>query len=175
MSLSTTKRGFTLIELLVVIAIIGLLASVVIASLNSARQKGRDARRIADIKSIQLALELFYDANGKYPTSAQYTTSGAGNLAPSYIAAVPQDPTTGADYVYAGLQGSAATAATCGSYHIGAALESVTGSSGVLGSDVDASTATICTGGGTDFAGLSAACTATAVAATSDKCYDLKP
>ena len=54
------KRGFTLIELLVVIAIIGILASVVLASLNSARKKGRDARRVADIKQVQLALELYF-------------------------------------------------------------------------------------------------------------------
>ncbi len=54
--------GFTLIELLVVIAIIGVLASIVLASLNSARQKSRDARRIADVKQLQLALELYYDA-----------------------------------------------------------------------------------------------------------------
>ena len=53
------KKGFTLIELLVVIAIIGILASVVLASLNSARKKSRDARRVADIKQIQLALELY--------------------------------------------------------------------------------------------------------------------
>jgi len=59
---SNYKRGFTLIELLVVIAIIGILSSVVLASLNSARQKGRDARRISDVKQVQLALELFYDA-----------------------------------------------------------------------------------------------------------------
>ena len=58
-----SARGFTLIELLVVIAIIGILSSVVLASLNSARKKGRDARRIADLKQLQLALELYYDAN----------------------------------------------------------------------------------------------------------------
>ena len=55
------NQGFTLIELLVVIAIIGVLASVVLASLNTARKKSRDARRIADIKQIQLALELYFD------------------------------------------------------------------------------------------------------------------
>ncbi|PIZ56329.1 MAG: prepilin-type cleavage/methylation domain-containing protein, partial [Candidatus Tagabacteria bacterium CG_4_10_14_0_2_um_filter_40_13] len=55
-----SKKGFTLIELLVVIAIIGILASVVLASLNSARKKSRDARRVADIKQIQLALEMFF-------------------------------------------------------------------------------------------------------------------
>lgn len=62
-------KGFTLIELLVVIAVIGMLSSVVLASLNSARAKARDARRIADFKQIQLALELFYDQTGKYPMS----------------------------------------------------------------------------------------------------------
>jgi len=62
------KRGFTLIELLVVIAIIGLLSSTVLASLNTARSKARDARRISDVKQMQLALELYYDENGTYPT-----------------------------------------------------------------------------------------------------------
>jgi prepilin-type N-terminal cleavage/methylation domain-containing protein len=64
------RRGFTLIELLVVIAIISLLSSVVFASLNGARVKARDAKRIADLRQIQLALEIFYDSYGYYPMTA---------------------------------------------------------------------------------------------------------
>lgn len=66
-----TKRGsgFTLIELLVVIAIIGLLASVVLASLNSARIKSRDAKRLQEIQSVRTALEMFYSDNGRLPDS----------------------------------------------------------------------------------------------------------
>jgi len=63
------NRGFTLIELLVVIAIIGILSSVVLASLNSARVKARDTRRISDLAQIRIALELYYDTNGYYPQS----------------------------------------------------------------------------------------------------------
>ncbi len=62
------KRGFTLIELLVVVAIIGLLSSVILASLNSARSKARDAVRLSDIKQISNALELYYSNNGVYPS-----------------------------------------------------------------------------------------------------------
>lgn len=61
--------GFTLIELLVVISIIGLLASVALVSLNSARAKARDARRIADKKQMITALNLYYSANNTWPAS----------------------------------------------------------------------------------------------------------
>ena len=63
------QEGFTLIELLVVIAIIGVLASTVFASLNSARKKARDARRLTDMRTMQIALEFYYDQFGVYPDS----------------------------------------------------------------------------------------------------------
>jgi len=92
-----SHRGFTLIELLVVIAIIGLLASTVLASLSSARSSARDAGRLSDIKQLQIALELYRNANnGLYPTtptSQQVVnmTSGTSNITP-YIK-IPIDPT----------------------------------------------------------------------------------
>ncbi len=55
------ERGFTLIELLVVIAIIGLLSSVILASLNGARNKGADAAIKSQLKSVQAQAELVYD------------------------------------------------------------------------------------------------------------------
>ena len=94
--LTNRNRGFTLIELLVVIAIIGILSSVVLASLNSARQKSRDARRIGDIKQLQLALEMYYDSNNGYPSTASSTDA----LVPDYIPVKPTDP-QGGDYDYA--------------------------------------------------------------------------
>jgi prepilin-type N-terminal cleavage/methylation domain-containing protein len=70
-----SNKGFTLIELLVVIAIIGTLASVVLASLNTARTKAADSKRLAEMQQIVLALEFYYDENGRYPSS---DTDGCG-------------------------------------------------------------------------------------------------
>lgn len=98
-----SARGFTLIELLVVIAIIGMLSSVVLASLNSARAKSRDARRLADMKQIQIALELYYDTNGGYPNYWPWRSQCVGwgthtpanvipGLTPTYLPSMPSDP-----------------------------------------------------------------------------------
>jgi len=58
------NKGFTLIELLVVIAIIGILSSVVLASLNTARDKGSDAAAKANINNARSQAELYYDSHG---------------------------------------------------------------------------------------------------------------
>lgn len=58
------KKGFTLIELLVVIAIIGILASVVLASLNTARGKGADSAIKADLSGVRATAEVVYDNLG---------------------------------------------------------------------------------------------------------------
>jgi prepilin-type N-terminal cleavage/methylation domain-containing protein len=86
------KKAFTLIELLVVIAIIGLLSTLSILALNQARARARDTKRISDVKQIQTALELVYNADGDYPssiTTGSAISDIAGNV---YLAAVPAPP-----------------------------------------------------------------------------------
>ena len=70
------SRGFTLIELLVVIAIIGILSSIVLASLNTARQKGSNAAIKGDLNGVRSQAELYYDNN-----TSSYGTSALGDCA----------------------------------------------------------------------------------------------
>lgn len=82
----TRTRAFTLIELLVVIAIIGLLSSVVLASLNTARSKGADAALVSSMLEIQKAVELYNDANNHYPnTSGAWTSFDSPTYSPNPI------------------------------------------------------------------------------------------
>ena len=68
--LKLNRKGFTLIELLVVIAIIGVLGSIVFAPFNEARKKGRDGKRVAELKTLQSTLTLFADDHdGCFPKS----------------------------------------------------------------------------------------------------------
>jgi len=93
--------GFTLIELLVVIAIIGLLATIVMVSLNTARAKSRDAKRLADLKNLMTALEMYYDKHGDYPVSsivgncdgsADFNTALAALVSENFLTTLPSDP-----------------------------------------------------------------------------------
>lgn len=140
MTFLTKKRsikGFTLIELLVVIAIIGVLASIVLASLNTARKKSRDTRRVADMNQARLALELYYDSNRRYPDTSSAISSTAAGLVPTYIASWPTDPIGTYPYIYyAGLSNRADNAAAdnvcsaagglCQLFHVGASVEEFT-------------------------------------------------
>jgi prepilin-type N-terminal cleavage/methylation domain-containing protein len=108
----TFKSGFTLIELLVVISIIGLLSSVVLASVNAARSKARDASRVEALIQLRTALELYYSKHGSYPVAGinmyqsdldsqgYFNGTNSGNWIPGLVAdgdisSLPHDPHAG--------------------------------------------------------------------------------
>jgi prepilin-type N-terminal cleavage/methylation domain-containing protein len=135
------SEGFTLVELLVVIAIIGLLSTLSLVALNSARQKARDALRTADIKQMQTALELYYSDNSSYPIAGTTLPANGkfiigGSLATgsaNYMGQIPANPqpftdgacsnTTAHDFIYTQDNGGA-------SYHISYCLAG--GSGGII-------------------------------------------
>ncbi|MCR4274505.1 MAG: prepilin-type N-terminal cleavage/methylation domain-containing protein [Candidatus Campbellbacteria bacterium] len=91
------NRGFTIIELLVVIAIIGILSAVVLVSISIAREKARDAQRVANINQIAIAIALYETDNGVPPgeSGVEYVNGKPEwipGLAPKYIPSVPSDP-----------------------------------------------------------------------------------
>lgn len=125
-------QGFTLIELLVVIAIIGLLSTLAVVALGSAREKARDSKRLSDIKQTQTALELYFTDQNKYAAGTSLVLGGSsakcldkdgfkasGCAAPIYMDVVPSNPTPGgADYSYTGSDST---------YTINFTLEGVSG------------------------------------------------
>lgn len=115
------KKGFTLIELLVVIAIIGLLSTLAVVALGSVREKGRDTKRVADLKQMSTALELYYTENSAYPEAAVAITLGGTNTAclnasgfavtgctDPFMAVVPSDPGD-SSYSYVSADGTTFT------------------------------------------------------------------
>lgn len=115
------KKAFTLIELLVVIAIIGLLSTIVMIALSSARIKARDAKRISDLREIVTALEEYASDNGQYPigfgclnddcNDSSAPTGSLLVLVPKYLTKIPEDPnmidySTDAGYAYVSSNGS---------------------------------------------------------------------
>ncbi|PIZ94858.1 MAG: hypothetical protein COX81_02380 [Candidatus Magasanikbacteria bacterium CG_4_10_14_0_2_um_filter_37_12] len=119
-SISANRRGFTLIELLVVVAIIGLLSTLAVVALGSAREKARDSKRLSDVKQVQTALELYYTDNNLYPAPASAITLGSTNYAclnsgsgfttagcsDAYMGQVPADPLSAQSYTYTSADGS---------------------------------------------------------------------
>lgn len=107
--INTPQRGFTLIELMVVISIIGMLASIVLVTLDNARAKARDSLRIQSIKELEKALYLYQLDHGYFPQTGNMNSVYAptdcsipadskrsdwipGLVSGGYISQLPNDP-----------------------------------------------------------------------------------
>ena len=113
--------GFTLIELLIVIAIIGLLATVITNPVANARKKGRDAKKITELKAVQSALEQYASSNnGIYPDTLL-------ELEPKYIPQLPAyaDGTSQVKdrFAYVKYGGTGGADPDFSGYHLGVHLE----------------------------------------------------
>lgn len=165
------KNGFTLIELLTVIAIIGILSSIVVASMTSARQKARDTKRVSDIKQLQLALATYADANSNhYPATLDL-------LAPTYIPTIPVPPGGTRQTTYSSLYNafsSVPNSTPCISYHLGAVLE-VSGNPALLDDGSDPSALDSLCAGNANSSDFSGSDTGPCGLSGTGYCFDVKP
>lgn len=129
------RRGFTLIELLIVIAILGLLSTIITVAMGNARLKARDSKRMADLRQMQTAFELYYTDQNAYPAGSSLSL-GTGNYVclndsgfhaagctGAFMANIPLDPAN-VSYIYTSASSS---------YSVTANLEgSVNGLSGAV-------------------------------------------
>ena len=133
------NTGFTLIELLVTMTVITILIGVSFGAIREVQVRGRDTRRIADLKSVQVGLELYINRCGRYPGDATCGSTNPSDWAQLTTALgavmdtnkVPKDPTSSRTYYY----GVDTTAGQEGlRYVIGAKLER---ENSVLQDDID--------------------------------------
>lgn len=94
------NKAFTLIELLVVVSLIGILSTLVLANLNSARERARDATRKSDLRNIQTALRLYYNDNSEYPATLNSWGLPWTDGDVTYMNILPEDPLSAQTYTY---------------------------------------------------------------------------
>ena len=133
------KKGFTLIEILIVVVIIGILTSIVLVGVGGFRERARDTKRVADLRQVQGALEIYYSKGNAYPSAATWGDLSI-ILAPSIIPTMPKDPLNDATHAYTYVSDGAQH------YVLEATLE--TKGNKVLDDDID----------GSAFQGLSVGC-----------------
>ncbi len=125
----TKKKSFTLIELLIVVAMVALISILAISSFGGTRTKARDTKRLADIKQIQTALEMYYSDQSDYPSGTDLKLGADGvsrclyhntfadtgfqascaSGAITYMGKVPTDPKpvlNEAEYIYNHIPGT---------------------------------------------------------------------
>lgn len=115
--------GFTFVEVIVVIGIIAILTTIAYASLTQIRAKSRDQKRVADVHEIQLALEYYFNKNGRYPEMIWPTSPAkeASSLK-AFLAAEPSAPLRGEVYTYVPFALTSG-GERCISYHLYTKLE----------------------------------------------------
>ena len=99
----SVRRGFTLVELVVVISILAILSGVLVPRVSKHIQSSRDARRLADVKTIRNAVEQYYMDKGAYPAADRNSSYGGWDVShdgdfittlrnDGYLEEMPEDP-----------------------------------------------------------------------------------